>query len=298
MQDQVGFIYTNSLSGVTDSAAGGTALATGKKVFNGNVAQLHEENLQQITTIAQNAGMKTGIVTTDGLNGATPAAFSAHAPDRDLNSEILRTQAQSGINLLLGQSSSAALTHYDYFTSAGYQFKLVRKDFQTTLDSYKGQNKFAGVLSEVGSQYIKGCESHYQLKDMAKYAVEFLENEEGFFLMVEGAYIDKYSEKNNLDSALSEVRSLIDTIEYLYEYAADGRTAIFITADHETGGLQKATSKASMSNSLYTTNVHTIKPVPLYVKNYSLDLTKFGYAAGATPENTVVFEACKSIING
>ena len=61
MEDQCGYIATNSLSGTTDSAAAGTALATGKKVENSNLAYYDEKNLTQITTIAQKAKMKTGI---------------------------------------------------------------------------------------------------------------------------------------------------------------------------------------------------------------------------------------------
>ena len=297
MDDQMGYINTDSLSGLTDSAAGGTALATGKKVLNGNVAQYAGNDLEQITDIAKKAGMKTGVITTDVLSGATPAAFSANAPSRSATSAIMRTQAQSGVNLLLGKYD----TNYqasNYFTDAGYAFAYPFQDYQAKLDEFKNEEKFMGLLSKIGSQYIEGCEEHYQLKDMAKYAVEFLENDKGFFLMIEGAYIDKYSHNNEFHNAMSEMRSLIDTIAYLYEYAADGKTAIFITADHETGGLQRSTDKATISNALYTTGNHTDTDVPLFVKNYELDITKFGYETGTTPENTIVFDACKSIIKG
>jgi alkaline phosphatase len=97
---------------------------------------------------------------------------------------------------------------------------------------------------------------------------------------------------------MCEVRSLIDTIEYLYEYASDGKTAIFITADHETGGLQRGMNMDDMNNWLYTSTDHTPVPVPLFVKNYAYNAQNFGYAEGETPENTVVFDACKAIING
>ena len=298
MADQEGYINTDSLSGVTDSAAGGTALATGQKVLNGNIAQSAGENLTRITDIAKEAGMKTGVITTDVLSGATPAAFSAHASARGDSYTIMSKQAQSGVNLLLGRFDTNYRLKNGYFTDAGYAFTYPLLDYQTELDEFKNEEKFMGLLSKIDSQYIEGCEDHYQLKDMAKYAVEFLENEKGFFLMIEGAYIDKYSHNNEFHNAMSEMRSLIDTIAYLYEYAADGKTAIFITADHETGGLQRSTDKATMSDALYTSGSHTGADVPLFVKNYKLDITKFGYKAGTTPENTIVFDACKSIIKG
>ena len=114
--------------------------------------------------------------------------------------------------------------------------------------------------------------------------------------MVEGAYIDKHSHSNSFEQAMAEMRSLIDTMEYLYDYASDGKTAIFFTADHETGGLQRLTDETENYYSLYTSTGHTSTNVPLFVKNYAFDAQNFGYEAGETPQNTVVFEACKSII--
>ena len=293
MADQVGYIGTTSKSGVTDSAAAGTALATGNKVLNGEIA-LHEgKELEQITTIAQNKMMKTGVITTDTLDGATPAAFSAHASSRNSTAEIMSSQAKSGIDLLIGRSSTAYIVNDNIFTDKGY---TIAKDEDELIEA-KGADKLVGLLKRVDSEYRPGKELNYQLKDMARFAVEYLENENGFFLMIEGAYIDKHSHNNDLEEALCETRSLIDTISFLYEYAADGETAIFITADHETGELAKANSKAELINSLYGSGSHSLTPVPIFVKNYKWNIKDFGYKAGATPENTMVFEACKAIIS-
>lgn len=293
VSDQKGYIGTNSLSGVTDSAAAGTALATGQRVINGNVAWYDGENIQQITEIAKDKGMKVGIVTTDTLNGATPAAFSAHAADRSDTLPILTAQVDSGIDLFLGKYSSGYLG--EAFSSKGYTLAANKDDLQEA----KNSKKLVGVFEDVGSNYIDGRahSTSVQLKEMAKFAVEYLENKKGFFLMIEGAYIDKYSHSNDFHSAMSEVRSLFDTIEFLYEYASDGKTAIFITADHETGGLQRMKPEEDVTG-LYTSENHTGAPVPLFVKNYMLNIEKFGYTATQTPENTIVFEACKAIIQG
>ena len=216
----IGFSRTNSLTGVTDSAAGGTALATGNKVNNGEVGQLDGVNLEQITTIAQNANMKTGVITTDTLDGATPASFSAHAPSRNNTYQIINTQASSDIDLLMGRWSSDYSNRSYVFEEAGYTFaKGV-----DALEEAKDAEKLVSVLENINSEYIVGSELHYQLKEMTQFAVEYLENEDGFFLMIEGAYIDKHSHNNNLYSMMCETRSLIDTIEYLYEYAASRRT--------------------------------------------------------------------------
>ena len=292
MDDLQSYIGTNSLSGTTDSAAGGTALATGVKTTNGSVAQLGGEDLEQITTIAQAAGMKTGVITTDTLDGATPATFSAHASNRGAIGQIINTQAVSNIDLMMGRWSSDYTNRSTVFTQQNY---TLLTDEAELLETQKDQ-KLVGLFANIDSKYILGNESDFQLSAMTEFAINHLENENGFFLMIEGAYIDKYSHSNRLYEAMSETRSLIDTIEYLYEYASDGKTAIFITADHETGGLKKATTE-ELDNTLYSCGDHTPTPVPLYIKNYSLDIQDFGYAGDVTPENTIVFEACKSIIN-
>lgn len=292
LADQKGYIDTNSLDGLTDSAAGGTALATGVSVYNGNIAQLDGVDLKQITTYAQEANMKTGVITTDSLGGATPSAFSAHAYARSSIVEIINTQVDSGINILIGEEDSNYSNRATWFPAQGYAFARSKEQ----LVDKKSSEKLMGSIRNVGSQYIPGKEDSYQLKDMAKFAIEYLENDYGFFLMIEGAYIDKYSHNNEYHNAMSEVRSLIDTIEFLYEYASDGETAIFITADHETGGLIRESDKTKMSNELYTTGGHTDVNVPLFVKNYAFDITNFGYLIGEVPKNTIVFEACKSII--
>lgn len=293
LEDQHGYISTRSANSVvTDSAAGATALATGQKVNNGNVATLNGERLTQITTLAREAGMKTGVITTDVLSGATPAGFTAFAGNRNAVTSIIQTQAESQVDLLMGKYDSAYVNAQSLFEENGYTVAAS----ETELLEGKDSDKLVGLLPEIGSEYISGNDEDYQLKEMAQFAVEYLENRDGFFLMIEGAYIDKYSHSNAFDSAMCEVRSLIDTIEYLYEYAADGKTAIFITADHETGGLQRAASKEELNNDLYTKGDHTRADVPLYVKNYPFDPTQFDCEEGQTPENTVVFQACRSIL--
>ena len=85
---------TNSLSGVTDSAAGGTALSTGYKTINGYVGQNSKhEPLTSITELAASIGKSTAVMSTEDSTGATPASFSAHADDRDHEADIEADQA-------------------------------------------------------------------------------------------------------------------------------------------------------------------------------------------------------------
>ena len=89
-----GFAQTNSRTGVTDSAAGGTALATGYKTDNGYVGMLQSRKLKSLTELAGSLGMSTAVMSTDAQTGATPAAFSAHVRDRNYSDEIKASQAE------------------------------------------------------------------------------------------------------------------------------------------------------------------------------------------------------------
>lgn len=106
-----GYIHTGSLSGTTDSAAGGTALACGTKTINHYVGVDENGNaLTSLTELAISLGKSTAVVSTDLQNGATPAAFSAHAMDRDDTTDILACQAekmQQGTVILGGLQSTA-----------------------------------------------------------------------------------------------------------------------------------------------------------------------------------------------
>lgn len=107
-----GYIRTNSLSGTTDSAAGATALACGYKTYNHYVGK--DENLndvQSLTELANSKNMATAVMSTDKMNGATPAGFSAHVEDRDDTTALLESQSavkENGTIILCGLNSSSA----------------------------------------------------------------------------------------------------------------------------------------------------------------------------------------------
>ena len=271
---------------MTDSAAAATALATGHKVNNGEVARHDGKDLTSISQLAMQAGKRVGVVTTDTLDGATPAAFSSHANDRGDSLDILRGQASSNIHLLMGESSTLYTTNFPLFEENGY----TTLSSQTWLESSLQSEKLLVTLPNIRSQYAPMCEDHFQLKDMAAFAVQYLDNENGYFLMIESAYIDKYSHKKVFDNAMCEVRSLFDTIEYLRGVVGDD-TAIIITADHETGKLEKGATMYEMNDDLYGSSSHTNRGVPLFVHNFNLQIKNH-----TTPQNTVVFDICKTLL--
>jgi alkaline phosphatase len=283
--DRVGSIATRSADNVvTDSAAAGTALATGKKVNNGEIARHNGKDLTSISQLALEAGKRVGVVTTDTLDGATPSTFSAHADNRDNSYDIISSQAVSGINLLMGRSSSDYTYNQELFTENGYAIVSDPAELGYHLET----EKLIATFSNIQSEYAPYCENDFQLKQMAEFAIQYLDNDEGYFLMIEGAYIDKYSHNKNIEHTLCEVRSLIDTVEYLYG-AVGNDTAIIVTADHETGQLDKAETREDIRDTLYHSKEHTNRDVPLFAHNFTLECKK-------VPQNTAIFDICKKLL--
>ena len=126
----LGYSMTNSLSGVTDSAAGGTALATGYKTENGYVGRLPDgTDLRSLTELAASLGMGTAVLSTEKQTGATPSAFSAHADNRNDTEDIYASQ-----NALVQQYGTVIECNFDYY-SARYMTNSIEKRVMDTLDA-------------------------------------------------------------------------------------------------------------------------------------------------------------------
>ncbi len=272
-------------SGTTDSAAGATAMATGHKVNNGEISRTNGQNLQSIVELAQAQGMKTGILTNDNLYGATPAAFSSHVDARTNTQEIILQQTSSNINLLIGKSNSQYNSYQTQFVDSGYT--MVQ-----TFDALKSttSDKVIANLRNIRSIYDETKINQTDMSEVAKFALEFLQNDNGFFLMIEEGYIDKNAHNNELQKSLCETRTLFDIVEKVYRFCKNRKdTMVIVTADHETGGLQLSTD-GNFNNSLFSTTKHTSANVPIYVKNPVLKTEE------AEVENTTIFEMCKKPI--
>ena len=220
--------------GSTDSAAAATALATGTLTKNGYVGKNHYGmDYYTILDVAGSAGKSTGIVTTDYLYGATPAGFSAHSFSRSSESEIVSTQLDSGVNFMLGRRDDGKYSRRAVMDK-GYSYN-------TAIDDKEGILAADKVLLNVNIE--NGAENEIALKDAASLAIEFLERDsDGFVLMIEQAYIDKYSHSNKIGDMLSRMDSLNQTVETVMEWVGERTdTAVIVTADHECGGLSVST---------------------------------------------------------
>ena len=122
-----GFSRTSSFSGVTDSAAGGTALATGYKTYNEHVGLDKDGNrIQSLTELAAELGKATAVMSTENNTGATPASFSAHAPNRDNSTNILADQV--ALTMTYGTIFDCG---YDYYTAR--YIKVIENHITDTL---------------------------------------------------------------------------------------------------------------------------------------------------------------------
>ena len=274
---------TNSLDSaaqatkVTDSAAGGTALSTGSLTINKYLGKDKDGNdLQTILDHAKEYGKATGVVTTDAITGATPAASSAHCVDREDTQTILYTQVDSNVDLLCASKSSEAAGMKSFFEKAGYTYCDMFSNVKNTLADEKAFWQFS----------MSGTGATDKLETVVPYALDFLDkDEDGFVLMIEQAHIDKYCHSNEIDGTLLMADSLNNTVEAILAWLGDRNdTAISITADHETGALQvSADTRLSSSFSAngnkffyaYNSENHSDTPVPVYVYGFVADFTPY-----------------------
>lgn len=284
-----GDVETNSLSifGPTDSAASATAMATGVKVLNRRVSKNDRNDIKNISEYAKEIGKGVGIVTTDMLTGATPAAFSSHSLDRSYDEEIIRGQAKSNIDIFLGKGKDLYLSYKNDFEKNGYSIFTEKGEIDLNSD------KIVGAFSQVDNTYRS--DENYDILELTKIAIEFLEKkygDKGYFLMIEEAHIDKNSHSNNIEGAADAVNGLYNVISYLDEYMKTCNDFSFVlTSDHETGDL--IIDGTEYTNEMYHSKGHTKKNVYYLVKtNANIDNIKMP----STIDNTDIFKICKGLL--
>ena len=247
---------------VTDSAAGGTALATGIRTANGAVGVYNIDKKakysypKNITELCMEKGMLTGVVTSDATTGATPSSFSAHESDRDNTAELTADQFVSGINLIWGCSNGVA-TKSDAEV-AGYEYITTYSEMMALEEGSYSYAQFTNNLWTL-EQSDKNTPT---LEQMSMKAIDILDDtDEGFFLMIEGAHIDKHSHNNLSDEMTESLLEFDRTIEAVLEYAkADGETLVVVTADHETGAITP-----DGNGYIFTSGDHSAADVPVLV---------------------------------
>eukprot|EP00095_Tigriopus_kingsejongensis_P005888 maker-scaffold1398_size43383-snap-gene-0.1 protein:Tk05888 transcript:maker-scaffold1398_size43383-snap-gene-0.1-mRNA-1 annotation:"alkaline phosphatase" len=238
----IGLIKTDSENNlITDSSAGATAFATGKKTKNGMISQAMKDSSDYKTFIeyAEENKKATGIVVTSTVTHATPASFYAHFPRRyDANGPISEQFMKSGVEVLIG---------------GGRHYFENRKDGRNLLTELKGANYTvldtmteSFDTKEIEKQpgkliYTKGDEhpSRGPILPLAtEKGLEILKKDpNGFFMLVEGSQIDWGGHNNDSEYIINEMLDFDNAIKKVLDFAdKDGDTLVIITADHETGG--------------------------------------------------------------
>lgn len=247
---------------VTDSAAAGSALASGSKVNYGAMGQTPDgANTSTLAENAKAAGFGAGVISSVGVNHATPAAFYAHIPSRNDYDAIAMQLISSNVDFC-----------------AGGGFNLERKSGHDT-QFYVDEAAKAGIGVYLGKDALKNVDlskraicipedfAHNEipyaidrkpgdlcLLDYTNAAIDYLyaNFKQGFFLMIEGGSIDHGGHDNDAATTFQEVNDFaasVDAVLAFYEQHPE-ETLIVITADHETGGLMLGAGKYEMNPGL------------------------------------------------
>ncbi|NQT94515.1 MAG: alkaline phosphatase [Lentisphaerae bacterium] len=254
---------------ITDSAAAGTAIATGRKVNNAVISEARPGDAGELLTALeyhQARGRRTGLVTTTYVTHATPAVFAAHERHRTNTTEIADDYLnQVRPNVLLGGGSNGMTRALAL--AAGYAVVTNRGELQA-LDPAAAQY-VSGQFGEGNMPYEKGGLGDLpHLSEMTQTALDILEQgTNGFFLMAEGGRIDHACHENNIGRCVLEVVEFSKTVQVVLDWAT-GRvdTLVIVTADHETGGLIVTSDEGTGTNPVvsWATDGHTAAAVPVY----------------------------------
>lgn len=241
----------DSTSFCPDSASTATSISTGHKTYSGSI-NVDETGTVEYETIAEKLknqlGYKVGILSTVNLNHATPAAFYAHQVSRSSYYDISLELIESGFDYFAGggllkttgkdgdQEDSYALAE-----AAGY--KVIKT--QAEAEALTAEDGKAIVIAETladsdaMSYENDRAEDEWSLADYVEKGIEVLDNETGFFMMVEGGKIDWACHANDAGSTIADTIALDDAIAEAVEFYNEHpeETLILVTGDHETGGL-------------------------------------------------------------
>ena len=255
-------------SGITDSAASGTCLASGKKTNNGMIGQTPDGTPAiSVASRLKEQGWGIGIMTSVTIDHATPSSHYAHTPSRN-NYYVIGTQlAESGFDFFGGsgfdqpqdKKNPAAPNLYDlceqngYVLAGGYADAKAKIGAQKMLlvpaERLENRSRHAGALPYA----IDRKTGDLSLPEIVEVAIEQLSTHDQFFMMAEGGKIDYASHANDGGTVLREVLDFDDAIKVAYDFYMQhpDETLIVVTADHETGGM-------ALGNSDYTLNLKVL----------------------------------------
>jgi alkaline phosphatase len=285
----VGFSKTYAADDlITDSAASGTAMATGTKTNNGMIGvDPNNVPVENIIEIAEKNGKGTGLVATSTITHATPASFIAHVESRNDYERIALQFLDTDIDVFIGGGSVHFIKRLDRrdltkdLKKSGYSICQSLEE----LDTCTG-DKIAGLVYQASPPSIMDQRGD-MLSIATNKAIEVLDkNDEGFFLMIESSQIDWASHQNSVAYVTREMIDFDDVIGDVLKFAQkDGETLVIVTADHETGGMgiHGGDLSKGMLEAGFTTMGHTGVMVPVFAYGPKAELFSGIY------DNTEIF---------
>ena len=252
------FVTNYSMSHpVTDSAAAGTALATGCKTANAGIGvDIHDNELRSILDVASEQGYMIGLVTNVGINHATPSCFYGHTSDRFGFPKLVNDYISSDVAFIAGSTimdmkSGPEDPKYEKVTTAQLAERIRNAGIHLTLDIDEAANtvgkRVALVANDKENKHVpyvldrREGDDYHTLVNHSKAALDYLQREakDGFFLMVEGGKLDYAAHEQDAVATFYEVREFAQAVQLALNFAKQhpDETLIVVTADHETGGM-------------------------------------------------------------
>jgi alkaline phosphatase len=287
---KIGFIQTSSANNfVTDSGAAGTALATGVKTTNGFIGMDPDSvPVKSILHIANENGLATGLVASCAITHATPASFIAHQPSRNMGEEIALDFLSTDIDVIIGGGRDHFSKRED---GRNLLEELEANGYVLALDmdevNQVRSGKLAGFIAD-GHPPLYSEGRGDMLPDGTRTAIDILsQNENGFFLMVEGSQIDWAAHDNDIDNIVTEVLDFDRAVGMALDFAKqNGETLVIVTSDHDTGGLSLNGFNSETGEIIagFTTGGHTGLMQPVFA--WGPGASEFG----GIYENTDIFD--------
>lgn len=238
-------------SSITDSAAAGTALSTGRKTRNGMVGMAPDStDVYSITAPLREAGYSIGVASTVAGDDATPASFYGHAVNRSLSKEIASYAPSSGFSFFgapvfkgMKGKDGKKTEWVNSMKDAGY---AVVENFSTYSALPEGTEKVLMLASNPQGEQVgytlDSIPGGLNAEEITRTALTQLYREgknDGFFLMMEGGNIDWAAHANDGATVIKEIMNFQDAIDVAYQFyiAHPDETLIVVTADHDTGGM-------------------------------------------------------------
>jgi alkaline phosphatase len=276
----IGFSKTySSDSYITDSAAGGTAMATGHKTNNRYIGvDATGVHVPAVPDILAPYGVKNGLISCGDITDATPAAFYGHVMDRSSEDSIAQDFLSSPVDIMIGGGATHFNTRIDQIKARGYGFGNHFNDIDTIQSK-----KWLMLTPDAELSMLKG-RGEFLTRSLQK-TIKTLGNK--FFIMAEGAQIDYGGHANNLPYVVTEMMDFDKAIGAAMQFAdEDGHTLVIVTADHETGGLSLLDGDISkgQADGNFSSNDHSAVMVPVFAYGpHSLEFR-------GVYENTEIFQ--------